>query len=320
MNKVETKELIFDDIFIDLKEKINGNTISLKLENHHPTGSIKFKTARSMLDAMEQQFNISGTDAHIVESSSGNLGVALAYLCQRRGYRFTCVVDPNVQSDNARLIQLFGGTLSRVDKPHPTGGFLKARLNRVAEILESTPNTYWTNQYNNPANAEAHRLYTAPAILRNVPDVDIVVVGAGTTGTLLGCLQYFHKEASHVKIIAADSIGSVTFGEPAAPRYLPGVGTGVRPPLADSVDSLGRPEIMYVDELNTIKTCRQLLKEDGVLLGASSGTVAYVLKQVAKVAPAGTRLVGIAPDGGERYANTVYCDQWVESKFNHALS
>jgi N-(2-amino-2-carboxyethyl)-L-glutamate synthase len=222
------------------------------------------------------------------------------------------VVDPNARPANVHLIQVFGGRICRVTEAG-AGGYLKARLDAVSAILASDPQALWTNQYANAANPGAHQATTAPAILRTVPIVDLLVIGAGTTGTLLGCMRHFQAASPHTRIVAVDAVGSRTFGGPAAPRFLPGIGTGVRPPLADEVDALGRPELVYVDEISTVRMCRRLLEEQGILAGASTGAVAHAMHEFAGSMPAGTVIVGIAPDGGERYLDTVFSDEWVQA-------
>jgi 2,3-diaminopropionate biosynthesis protein SbnA len=303
-----------DDVFVELKGFLSGQHVWLKLEKYHPTGSIKFKTAVEILNTLESIGQLR-PGQHIVESSSGNLGVALAYLCRERGYRFTCVVDPNGLADNMRRIREFGGDTAMVTQKDAGGGYLAARLARVNALLAADPRAIWTNQYANPANARAHERQTGPAILRNVPDVDVLMVGAGTTGTLLGCMQHMRDAAPQVKVVAVDSVGSVTFGGRAAPRKLPGIGSAVRPALADGVDALQRPDVHLIPEPDTIAMCRRLRDEHQVLAGASTGTVLCGLLREAQRHPAGRTFVAIAPDGGERYMDTVFNDDWVRQAF-----
>ena len=313
----KAEKIIFDDVFLELSNIAADSRVLLKLEYYHPTGSIKFKTAQHIIDELERLGSL-GSDTHLVESSSGNLGVALAYLCMRRRLRFSCVVDPNARPANIALIEAFGGNICRVTVPDECGGYLRARLDAIDTILASDTNALWTNQYANCSNPSAHQATTAPAILRNVPNVDVVVVGAGTTGTLLGCMRYFSEASPHTRIVAVDAVGSLTFGGKSAPRYLPGIGTGVRPPLADQVDALGRPDIVYVDEISTIRMCRRLLDEHGILAGASTGAVVHAIEEIANSVPSGSTIVGIAPDSGERYLETLFSNDWVMSTFGVA--
>jgi 2,3-diaminopropionate biosynthesis protein SbnA len=317
MKALDLDHIGFDDVFVDLNGFLPGHRVWLKMEKYHPTGSIKYKTAVEILDTLEAtgQLRPGRPGQMVVESSSGNLGVALAFLCRQRGYRFTCVVDPNALSANLSRIREYGGNTAMVTSQDGGGGYLAARLDRVKALLATHPGAIWTNQYANPANARAHARFTAPAVLRNVPDVDVLLVGAGTTGTLLGCMQHLHQAAPRVKVVAVDSVGSVTFGGAPAPRKLPGIGSGVRPALADAVDALQRPEVHVIPEPDTIAMCRRLRGQHGVLVGASTGTVMCGLLREAAAHPAGTTFVAISPDGGERYQDTVFNDDWVRQAF-----
>jgi cysteine synthase A len=319
MKALDLEHIGFDDVFVALDGFLPGHQVWLKMEKYHPTGSIKYKTAVEILDTLELsgQLRPGRPGQMVVESSSGNLGVALAFLCRQRGYRFTCVVDPNALGDNLQRIREYGGNTAMVTAKDAGGGYLAARLDRVKALLAAHPGAIWTNQYANPANARAHARFTAPAVLRNVPDVDVLLVGAGTTGTLLGCMQHMHQVAPQVKVVAVDSVGSVTFGSAPAPRKLPGIGSGVRPALADAVDALKRPDVHVIPEPDTIAMCRHLRDQHGVLVGASTGTVMCGLLREAHAHPPGTTFVAISPDGGERYQDTVFNDDWVRQAFPH---
>jgi N-(2-amino-2-carboxyethyl)-L-glutamate synthase len=314
MKSPDLEHVGFDDVFVALNGFLPGHKVWLKIEKYQPTGSIKFKTALEILDDLEASGALRPGQM-VVESSSGNLGVALAYLCRERGYRFTCVVDPNALGGNLRRIRDYGGDLAMVTARDAGSGFLAARLAKVKELLAADPAAIWTNQYANPANARAHQKRTAPAVLRNVPDVDVLMVGAGTTGTLLGCMQYMRRAAPHVKVVAVDALGSVTFGSEPASRKLPGIGSGVRPALADAVDALRRPDVHFVPEPDTIVMCRRLRDQYGVLVGASTGTVVCGLLREARRHPAGRTFVAISPDGGEHYQDTVFNDEWVRRTY-----
>jgi 2,3-diaminopropionate biosynthesis protein SbnA len=314
MNALGLNHIGFDDVFVALEGFLPGHQVWLKMEKYHPTGSIKFKTAVEILDTLEASAALRPGQM-VIESSSGNLGVALAFLCRQRGYRFTCVVDPHALGDNLQRIRDYGGETAMVTARDASGGHLAARLAKVQALLAAHPGAIWTNQYANPANARAHERFTAPAVLRNVPDVDVLMVGAGTTGTLLGCMQHMHRVAPLVKVVAVDSVGSVTFGSPPAARKLPGIGSGVRPALADAVDAMQRPDVHLIPEPDTIAMCRHLRDQHGVLVGASTGTVVCGLLREARRHPAGRTFVAISPDGGERYQDTVFNDAWVRQAF-----
>ncbi|WP_339108730.1 pyridoxal-phosphate dependent enzyme [Thioclava sp. GXIMD4216] len=198
--------------------------VVVKFEGSNPGGSIKLKTALALVANCEAAGRLR-PGGHVIESSSGNLGIALAMVCANRGYKFTCVVDPNAAKDSLELIRALGGNLVVVSERDANGGYLGSRIAYIETALARDPALVWTNQYANPANPEIHARTTANEILMTYPEVDYLVVGAGTTGTLMGCLSRFHEVGHPAKIIAVDVQGSVTFGGPSGTRRISGLGT-----------------------------------------------------------------------------------------------
>ena len=174
----------------------------------------------------------------------------------------------------------------------------------------------WLDQYTNPNNWKAHYRTTAPAIASQFPQLDVLFVGAGTTGTLMGCARYFRQWHRPVWIVAVDSVGSVTFGGPPAPRMIPGLGTSVRPAQLDEsfVD-----EIVLVEEADTVRACRRMARS-GFLFGGSTGTVVSgATGWLAGNRAPGRTAVAIAPDLGERYLDTIYQDSWVQDLYGEGI-
>jgi cysteine synthase A len=199
-----------------------------------------------------------------------------------------------------------------VTEPSPVGGLLGARIDYVRAMCASDDRYVWLNQYTNPGNAQSHYRRTAPAIARQFPDLDVLFVGAGTTGTLMGCSRFFKEQHPSVRIVAVDSVGSVTFGTPAARRMIPGLGTSVRPPLLDDsyVD-----EVVHVEEADTIRTCHKLARR-GFLFGGSTGTaVSGAVRWLEQHGSPDLTAVTLAPDLGERYLDTVYQTNWVHDLY-----
>src|SRR5262249_5591006 len=150
----------------------------------------------------------------LVESSSGNLGVALSMIAASKGYRFVCVTDSRCNLSTRLLMEALGGEGHLVTEPDPVSGLLGARLSDVRALCASDERYVWLNQYANRGNWLAHYRRTAPAIARSFPELDVLFVGAGTTGTLMGCARFFREWRRPVRIVAVDSVGSVTFGGP----------------------------------------------------------------------------------------------------------
>src|SRR5580704_3867368 len=177
--------LINGDLFIALNNLFPRFSVNLKLEGLSITGSIKIKPGAYMIRALERSGRI-GPDARIIESSSGNLGLALSMICASKGYRFTCVSDPNISPQSAKLIQAYGAELIIVRERDASGGYLATRIDLIKNMLQWDKGLVWVNQYENFNNVDAHRSSTAREILNRFPRPDYVFVGAGTTGTLGG--------------------------------------------------------------------------------------------------------------------------------------
>ena len=199
-----------EELYVDL-EPTFGRSLFLKCEGFNFAGSIKLKAATEMVEAAERD-GILTPGSVLVESSSGNLGVALSMIAASKGYGFLCVTDSRCNLSTRRLMQAFGSQVHVITEPDPVGGFLGARINYVRSLCASDDRYVWLNQYANPQNWKAHYRNTAPAIARQFPQLDVLFVGAGTCGTLMGCARYFREWHRPVRVVAVDSVGSVTFG------------------------------------------------------------------------------------------------------------
>ena len=207
-------DLIFSNVFIRLHGIARRAPVVLKLEGFSITGSIKIKTAIYMIDALEAEGTARPGETTLVESSSGNLGIALSLVCKLRGYRFLCVTDPNAPNASLRAMRAYGAEVVIVDERGAKGGYLHTRLAYIRRLLADDPSCVWLNQYANKANQAAHYEMTAREILAAVPAPDFLFVGCGSSGTLMGCVQRFREESPSTRIIAVDPVGSVIFGGP----------------------------------------------------------------------------------------------------------
>ena len=299
-----------DELYVDLRP-ILGRSLFLKCEGFNFAGSIKLKAAYEMVRAAERSGRLT-PDTILVESSSGNLGVALSMIAASKGYRFVCVTDSRCNLSTRLSMEAFGAQVHVVTAPSPVDGFLGARLEYVRALCDCDERYRWLNQYANPGNWQAHFRTTAPAIVEQFPELDVLFVGAGTTGTLMGCARFFREWHRPVWIVAVDSEGSVTFGRSPGRRMIPGLGTSVRPPLLDEslVD-----EVIHVPEPDAIRVCHRLARH-GFLFGGSTGTV--VSAATAWLDEHGSfdlTAVAIAPDLGERYLDTVYQSNWLRDLY-----
>ena len=281
----------------------DGAQVFAKLEFLNPGGSIKDRPARYIIG----QGLASGAitpESVLVESTSGNLGVALAMMAKTHSLRFIAVVDPNITPANLAIIGHLGAQIEMVTKRDPSGGYLETRLERVQQLLQEDPCAVWINQYANRLNQESHFFGTGEEIVSALDaPVDCLVNAVSTGGTIMGTAQRLRQAFPELRVVAVDAIGSAIFGGPSSPRSLPGIGSSRRPGL---LDVAGIDRVVYVSEEESIQACRELLREEAILAGASSGSVIAGIQKLIPILPRPTRIVTVLPDRGERYLDSVY--------------
>lgn len=287
-----------------------------KLEAFNPGGSAKDRPAARMLeDALAR--GLIGPDTTVIESTSGNMGVGLAQACLYHGVRLICVVDTRAHDTNVRTLRALGADVRVVVEPDPeTGDLLTARLALVQELLATTPDSYWPNQYANHSNPNAH----ADGTMREIDEaldgeLDYLFVATSTAGTLRGCQLYLEEHQRAAEIVAVDAVGSSLFGGERAVRQLPGFGAGVETELSKSA---GFDRLVRVSDLDCVTGCRRLVAREAIFAGGSSGGVAFALESLAPTMPAGSRCALIFPDGGAGYLKTIYDDEWVANRLGCA--
>ncbi len=287
-----------------------------KLEAGNPGGSSKDRPAARMLrDALDE--GLIGPGTTVIESTSGNMGVGLAQACRYHGLRLICVVDPRAHDTNVRTLRALGAEVRVVRDPDPrTGDLLAARLDLVAQLLQTTPDAFWPNQYANASNPAAH----AAGTMREIDEalggaVDYVFVATSTTGTLRGCRDYVRAHGRDTRIVAVDAVGSALFGGARGTRELPGFGAGVETELSRSAEY---DVLVRVADVDCVVGCRRLVAREAIFAGGSSGAVASALESLAPQLPDGSRCALILPDGGAGYLRTVYDDEWVAAKLGRS--
>ncbi|MGH3160074.1 MAG: pyridoxal-phosphate dependent enzyme, partial [Streptosporangiaceae bacterium] len=275
-----------------------------------PWGSIKDRTALSLLRSVASRIEVPGTT--LVESTSGNLGVALASAAVEIGLRFVAVTDPNMSPVLEERLTALGAELMRVTEPDRQGGYLDARLKLVGELTAADPSVVWTDQYHNPANPLAHYQGTGPELDRQTYGVfDAVFVAVSTGGTLAGLGRYLHHRRPDVRVIAVDVPGSRVFAEPTGSRLLTGIG-------ASQASCFLRPgdwdEVVIVDDVAAIAHCHALADALGVRLGGSGGAVLAACAHYLALHPEIRFPVCLCPDSGDNYTRTLYAPGWLSGR------
>jgi len=280
-------------------------TIAAKIENMNPLWSVKDRIARAMIDAAERDGKIK-PDTVIVEPTSGNTGIGLAYVCAARGYRFMATMPESMSLERRRLLKALGAELVLT----PAADGMPGAVRKAEELLAQNPNYFIPQQFKNPANPEVHRQTTAEEIWRDTDgQVDILVAGVGTGGTITGVADVIKKRKPSFKAIAVEPTNSPVItqkkaGQPLKPgrHTIQGIGAGFIPDVlnVDLVD-----EVVLVSDDDAMETARQLAKLEGLMCGISCGAAAWAAIQVAKRAEnKGKLIVVVLPDIGERYLST----------------
>ncbi|MDJ0854538.1 MAG: cysteine synthase A [Desulfobacterales bacterium] len=273
--------------------------IYAKLEFFNPLGSVKDRIAGSMIAAAEKENRI-GPDTLIVEPTSGNTGIALAFICAARGYRLCLTMPDTMSQERRKLLTHLGAELELT----PGSGGMKAAIAKAHDIMEGNGDSYMPNQFANPANPRIHRETTAEEIWADMGgEVDMLVAGVGTGGTLTGVSQVLKQRNPEFMTIAVEPANSpVLSGGSHSPHKIQGIGAGFVPDVLerDLIDT-----VVTVTNEEAFETGRQLARVEGILCGISSGAaVAAALKMAARPEGRGRRMVAILASTGERYIST----------------
>jgi cysteine synthase len=280
-------------------------TILLKLEGCSRWGSMKRRTALALIASVATRVTDKTT---IIESTSGNLGVALAGICRDLRIPFTAVVDSRLPAAMSGKMEDSGARLDTVEDADDSL-HLRRRIERVREILRDDPHALWPNQYENPANVAVHRWWTGPELGRQVgPEVQAVFAPVSTGGSFTGVYRHFSEERPEVACVAVDVVGSTIFGGTAGCRLLTGIGASKPSPF---VAELINPPHVMVSDVAAIAVCRALADDVGISVGGSSGaTVAACLRFLSERADLGAA-VCICPDMGDNYQQSIYAKEWL---------
>ena len=278
-----------------------GAQLYAKLEALNPGGSVKDRIGVSMIEAAERDGLIAPGRTTIVEATSGNTGIALAFVCAARGYDLVLTMPQGMSREREGLLRLYG---ARVEITESLGGMNEAV--DAARVLAARNDSYLPDQFSNPANPEIHRRTTGPEIWEAMNGrVDVFVAGVGTGGTITGAGEFLKERNPSCRIVAVEpSASAVLSGRPPGPHKIQGIGAGFIPNVLNRevID-----EVISVDDDDAIETARRLGRREGILAGISGGAAAWAALKVAdREASGGARIVVVLPDSGERYVSTPF--------------
>jgi cysteine synthase A len=283
-------------------EREAGVELFGKLESANPGGSVKDRIGVAMIEAAEAEGRIEPGRTTIVEATSGNTGIALAFVCAAKGYELVLTLPQGMSRERESLLKLYG---AKVQITESLGGMSEAVA--AAQELARDPDVWLPDQFSNPANPQAHRRTTGPEIERDLEGsgVDVLVAGVGTGGTITGTGGYLRERNPQLRIVAVEPQGSAVLsgGEP-GPHRIQGIGAGFVPPVLERelVD-----EVIAVADDDAIHTAWSCARRTGLLAGISGGAALWAALQIAARAESkGKRIVVIVPDSGERYVSQAF--------------
>ena len=296
-------------VSIGLENKPNLK-IFAKLECYNPTGSIKDRAASYILKSLLNRKVIS-PNTTIIESSSGNFGVALSAYTKLHGLKFICVIDKTTLPINEELIKLYGAEVICIDKPDAYGGYLLNRIAKVKEILNDTADIYWINQYGNKLNAQAYFNTIGEEICAEAPNkkLDYLFLGVSSGGTITGISNKIKQCYPEAQVIAVDVEGSIIFDGKPRKRHIPGIGSSMKPSILAyaKID-----DVVTVNEEETISGCEELFERYNLLVGGSSGSVLAGINKYFQRNPVEeeVNIMCVFADTGSKYLNTLFNKDW----------
>jgi cysteine synthase len=277
-----------------------GAELFAKLEAFNPGGSVKDRIGVAMIEAAEREGKIEPGATTIVEATSGNTGIALAFVCAAKGYELMLTMPQGMSRERESLLRLYG---ARVEVTESLGGMNEAV--EAARAHASSDGVFLPDQFSNPANPEIHRRTTGPEIWDAMDGrVDVFVAGVGTGGTITGAGEVLKSRNPRCRVIAVEPGSSpVLSGGSPGPHKIQGIGAGFIPAV---LDREVLDDVIRVDDEDAIETARLLARREGVLTGISGGAAVWASLEVARQSEGQLRIVTVLPDSGERYISTPF--------------
>jgi cysteine synthase len=289
-------DTIGNSAHIRMQRMFGDAEVWIKSERSNPGGSIKDRIGLAMIEAAEKDGNLKpgGT---IIEPTSGNTGVGLAMVAAVKGYKLVLVMPESMSIERRRLMLAYGATFDLT--PREKG--MKGAIERAIELVESTPNSWMPQQFENPANVDVHVQTTGPEILEDFKDspIDVMITGVGTGGHITGCAEVLKKAWPNLKVYAVEpTLSPVISGGQPGPHPIQGIGAGFIPANLHTQLIDG---VIQVDPEDAKEMARRAAREEGMLVGISSGATLAAIAQKLKELPTGSRVLGFNYDTGERY-------------------
>ena len=289
-------ETIGNTAHIRLQRMFGDAEVWIKSERSNPGGSIKDRIGLAMIEAAEKDGSLK-SGGTIIEPTSGNTGVGLAMVAAVKGYKLVLVMPESMSIERRRLMLAYGASFDLT--PREKG--MKGAIERAIELVEQTPNSWMPQQFENPANVDVHVQTTGPEILADFKDtpIDVIITGVGTGGHITGCAEFLKKPWPHLKVYAVEpTLSPVISGGQPGPHPIQGIGAGFIPANLHTQLIDG---VIQVDPEDAKEMARRAAREEGMLVGISSGATLAAIAQKLKELPAGSRVLGFNYDTGERY-------------------